>query len=176
MSAFNDLRHAQELRLNFDRARLFGCPILRSLHPDAALVGYSVTATNGIDVMVEANHVLVSTLGQSRPKSLTTRTWKYGSTVSEDWRLHAIDHLLNTHPNYTWRDPRDARDVALGKLEHSRVTPVKVLIDEKPVAGKLVHCESLEFICLQVGQTSSLVTIAAPPGIVAAGFTSSVEP
>lgn len=105
----NVFERAKGARLNFDRASSFGSPVLRSLHPDAILVGYSVTAVDEVDRVVESNHVLRSTLEAPEPTSFTCRTFKSWSDADNEWLLHNLDHLMNTESQYReMSDPRVA--------------------------------------------------------------------
>jgi hypothetical protein len=167
-------------RFNYQRAREFGLPVLRSLHPDAILVGYSIVGLQRPpspvrDRMVEANHVVRSRPDTPEPVSFTTRTWKFGDDLEMAALLHAVDHLRNNDPvaaaapgTMAYRDEmvRSLRDAA------RRVIEVRIDGTVRRVHG--VELQGSTFVTLTGVGGAAMISIAAPPEFVSADFSSDI--
>lgn len=170
MSNEEALQMALGANLNHERALAFGRPVLRAAHPDAILVGYSVTASNGSDVVVESNHVLRSSLSESQPVSFTIRTAKSWTDV--DWLFHGADHVMNTDPTFQGHDPRATRDRIISVFTEKEPAPINVAIDDVQASGEVLQGEGIELVRVLYGTPTSMITIAAPHAIIEAGFIS----
>lgn len=172
MSNSNLFQQTQAARLNLDRARAFGRPVLRSLHPDAALVGHSVTTIDGEDVVLESNQLLRSTLNAAEPTSFTCRTFKSWSDADAEWALHNVDHLMNTHLQYRkMEDPRAANALLTAALNATDRSDIDILVNHENVHGTMVVFQDSVFVQFFLGSPEVMITIAAPTGIIEAGFT-----
>ena len=166
-------------RHNYERARAFGAPVLRSLHPDAILVGYSILGherppSESRDRMVEANHVVRSSLETPRPLAFTTRTWKFGPNLELDFLLHAVDHLRNGDPAVAALPATKAdRDAVLRSLEDADWREVEVRIDDVIRRGIGADLRGSRFVKL-IGEGAPMMSIAAPVEFVQADFSSSI--
>lgn len=169
MSHDDALQMTQGANLNHDRALAFGRPVLRALHEDAVLVGYSVTTLNGSDVVVESNHVLRSSLSELQPTSFTVRTSK--SWADADWLLHGVDHVMNTNPAFREvDDPQAASTQIISAFTERASSPVEVIIDNHRASGEVLRFGGIELIRLFYGVPTSMITIAASPAVISAGF------
>lgn len=168
-------------RLHHERARAFGLPVLRSLHPDALLVGYSFVGDERSpegqdDRIVEANHVVRSSLETSNPVSFTTRTWKFGYDLEVEFHLHAMNHLRNS-------TLRTAAAPALSKEEHFDVRQtladadrraIDIRINGVPRSGYAIALQGSTFVRLGGWEDAAMISIAAPLEFVEAGFAGDV--
>jgi hypothetical protein len=165
-------------RLNHDRARAFGLPVLRSLHPDVLLVGYSIFGYErppgaARDRIVEANHVVRSSLETSSPLAFTTRTWKFGFDLKREFHSHAVDHVRNgtlNAPSLTEAD----RDELLQSLEDAARREIEVRIDGVPRGGTAFDLDGSTFVRLPASEGIVMISIAAPLAFVEAGFSGAI--
>jgi hypothetical protein len=167
-------------RFNHERARAFGLPVLRSLHPDALLVGYSIVGFQRarepvIDRMVEANHVVRSSLDTSRPLSFTTRTWKFGDDLETSALLHAVDHLRNNDPEAAAApDSKAYRDEVLRSIRDADRRAIDVRIDGTIRSGHRVDLHGSTFVTLRGVEGAAMISIAAPPEFISVDFSSEI--
>lgn len=167
-----------ERRFNYERARAFGAPVLRSLHPDALLVGYSVLGDERSprgenDRMVEANHVVRSSIDTPSPVAFTTRTWKFGVDHGRDFLFHALDHIRNGAPrSASFAKPE--RDELLQSLKNAARREIKVRIDGVPLEGTAFDFHGSTFVRLPAGKGAAMISIAAPPAFLTAGFSGTI--
>lgn len=175
MTILEEVERAVNARVNHERARAFGAPVLRSLHPDAVLVGYSVSAEDDGDVMVESNHVTKSSLTTPSPVSFTSRTRKSWSDADVEWRFHAMDHVTNanqdSHINASTPSERH-RLVAL--LDGAERFPVEVSVDGVATPAVAFQHEGTIFARLTLDASDVLVTVAVPKEILEAGFSTTI--
>ncbi len=169
---------AARTRFTYERARAFGLPVLRSLHPDALLMGYSFhgfgRAPEGPeDRMTEANHVVRSSLQTSRPVAFTTRSWKFGWDVGRDFLSHAIDHIINGMRNSA-APSRAERDELLWLLQHADRREIEVRIDGVPHLGTAFDLFGSTFVRLPEMGGAAMISIAATVPFIEAGFASDI--
>jgi hypothetical protein len=165
-------------RFNYERARAFGLPVLRSLHPDALLVGYSIFGYErppgaAEDRIVEANHVVRSSLETSVPLAFTTRTWKFGFDLEREFLSHADDHVRNGVPRVASFTEADEDELQLSLDEAGR-REIEVRIDGVPRGGTAFDLRGSTFVRLPAGEGAVMISIAAPPAFVEAGFSSGI--
>ncbi|WP_147305939.1 hypothetical protein [Subtercola boreus] len=169
-----------ERRHNYERARAFDAPILRSLHPDALLVGYSIRGEDRAphgnrDRAVEANHVSVASLESPDPLAFTTRTWKFGNHLDLDFYLHALDYLhVGSSSTSDGSSPKLARDELLHLLEEADQHAVEISVDGERWRGKVVRLQGAEFVRISEPRQAAMITIAAPAEFIAADYSSQV--
>lgn len=165
-------------RHNHERARVFGAPVLRSRHSDALLVGYSITGENHpprrpYDRIVEANHIVLSSVDSPEPVSFTTRSWKVVFSDHESL-LHAMDDLGNSTPRRMERTTRGAFAEALEMLGALPRREARVEIDgDVHIGDEFEHLGSV-FVRLPGFGGAEMITIAAPRAFIEAGFASDV--
>lgn len=160
---------------NYGRAQTFDRPVLRSLFPDAILVGYSVTALNDTDTMVESNQVTRSSLAGSTPVAFTSRTWKSWDDSDAEWHYHAMDHVMNTQQGWhVEKSSRTDRNRLLSILEGAERFPLDVLVDGDTVGATAFRFEHSTFARFFFGTPLVMVTIAAPGQIIQSGFTTEI--
>ncbi|WP_440708239.1 hypothetical protein [Herbiconiux sp. YIM B11900] len=168
-------------RLHHERARAFGLPVLRSLHPNTLLVGYSFVGDERSpgeqnDRIVEANHVVRSSLETSNPLSFTTRTWKFGRDLEVEFHLHAMNHLRNgtlvtaSAPALSKEEHFDLRQ----KLADAERRAIDIRIDGVPRSGYAIALHGSTFVRLAGGDDAAMLSIAGPPDILDAGFASDI--
>jgi hypothetical protein len=165
-------------RINYERARAFGAPVLRSLHPDALLVGYSIFGYErppgaASDRIVEANHVVRSSIETTRPLAFTTRTWKFGFDLGREFLFHAVDHLRNGAMRAASLTEAD-RDELLRSLEEAARRDIEVRIDGVPRGGTAFDLDDSTFVRLPASEGAVMISIAAPPAFLEAEFSGEI--
>jgi hypothetical protein len=123
--------------------------------------------------MVEANHVVRSSIATSRPLSFTTRTWKFGPDLGLDFLLHAVDHVRNGELGTAQLSEAD-RDGLLESLKDAAGREIEVRIDGVPVVGFAVDLRGDTFVRLPASEGAEMISIAAPPGFLEAGFSGEI--
>lgn len=168
---------------NHGRARAFGVPVLRSVHPDALLVGYSVTGGRegsdpggvSVDRVVEANHVSRASLATESPVAFTVRSWKFFYDLENELVSHAVDHVMNAHPGpVPGRWSRGDREDLRAEIRGAARGAVSIEVDGVEVEGVGYSLRGSVFVTALVGSGGTVVSIAAPEEFVAGGFSSAV--
>ncbi|NRD08754.1 hypothetical protein [Rathayibacter agropyri] len=150
------------VHVNDDRARTFGLPVLQSNHADARLLGYSIYGRDGIDLTVQAGHVL---LDGTAPTPFTTRSTQSGEDDEREWSFHALDHIQNSA-----KEGATAGRAEL--IEMLRSAPRKsgiIRVDRHRIPSEEFTILNSVFARVQLVD-NALITIAAPPTIVSAPF------
>ncbi|WP_157078878.1 hypothetical protein [Herbiconiux solani] len=170
-------------RRNHGRARAFGVPVLRSVHPDAFLVGYSVTggregsdrAAVAVDRVIEANHVSRASLVTEAPVAFTVRSWKFFYDLDNELVSHAVDHVMNAHPGpVPGRWSRGDREELRAEIREAARGTVSIEVDGVGVEGVGYSLRGSMFVTARVGSGGTVVSIAAPEEFVTGGFSSIV--
>lgn len=150
------------VHVNDDRAGTFGLPVLQSTHADARLLGYSIYGRDGIDLTVEAGHVL---LDGTAPTPFTTRSSQSGEDDEREWSFHALDHLQNS--------AQEAATASRAELiERLRSAPRKrgiIRVDGQRIPSEEFTLLTSVFARVHLAD-HALISIAAPQTIIAAPF------
>lgn len=141
-------------RSNLERARRFAGPIIRSTHPDAVLLGHSVTAVDGVDSLVESVHISRSSVLAGTPRTFSMRTWATWSDEDTLRELHPLDYLA-WHP--------------LASPARAQRVDAVVRIDNDRYRAHAVATDRDTFLAVVVA--GFLITIAAPGEVLDEPFT-----
>ena len=151
-----------------ESARSLDAPLYQSADSDCVLVGFSFVEHDSTLVIVEANHVVWSLLGTTRPVAFTTRTHLNDEDPWTSLTHHARDYLrvsrgrtqdeLVTDPTYSFT-PADASD----RL---------ITLDNTLSVASAITIGDDDFILMLDREEGVDISIVAPSRIVAAGFVS----
>ncbi|QJU52793.1 hypothetical protein SCB71_05490 [Herbiconiux sp. KACC 21604] len=166
------------LRMHHERAREFALPVLRSVHPDALLVGYSFHGFGRppsvpTDRMTEANHVVRPSLETSQPIAFTTRTWKFGWDIESDLLAHVSTHIING-TRRSAIPSRAEHDELMRSIRDAERREVEVWIDGVPHLGTAFDLFGSTFVRLPEMGGAAMISIAATTPFIEAGFASDI--
>jgi hypothetical protein len=160
--------------LNADRVGEFPGPLLRSLHEDTMIVGYSIWSHGGAVSSVEVNHVVVSSAGADRPAGVSTRTIIGDGGPDDPLKLLAPSYLVAFDPEWeVAASDRAARDRLSREIASIGLDPATLVVDGEVVSGEgFVRGRWCFWKSVRGGFTW---TVAAPSDIAAVGFTTSIR-
>jgi hypothetical protein len=161
--------------LNADRIVEFPAPLLRSLHEDSMILGYSIWSRDRAVSSVEVNHVVASSAGADHPAGVSTRTIIGDGGPDDPLKLHVPSYLVAFDPRWAIAgSDRAARDRLAREIASISLDEANLVVDGEAVSGEgFVRGRWCFWKAVRDGCTW---TVAAPSDIAAAGFTTSSRP